>query len=268
MTNKAPRPILLLLSSLALVGCAALPQPDIDAPQADLETVQSALPDEAGSLRYRIDAAKITLKTYRAGWLAGLAHSHVMTTERVVGEILLAEDRSRSVAMVTFRPWDLVLDDPEERANAGAGFESERSQADIEATRTRMLGPRGFDSNVHPFVTTQIRWQAQDEVGIEISFRDDVVSVNAPVRWQEADGRIEATSAFTLTHQDLSLKPYSAFLGALAVAQPIDVSIELSASRVAERVTDRIPERDTDRVTERDPDRVPDPVPDSPGSRL
>ncbi|MGE0621408.1 MAG: hypothetical protein AB7I04_07890 [Pseudomonadales bacterium] len=226
---QKPLALLLLLASIA--GCAALPQPEVHAPLLDVPPGYE-VPPGAGTL-YRIDRADLTLHTYRAGWLSGLAHNHVMETDTVRGDIRLSEPLSASAARLYFRPWDLVLDDPDARAAAGPGFESERTAADIAATRTRMLGPRGFDSNDHPFVVADVRWADETALALTLHFRDRQVEVRAPAQWQISAQRIDASAGFDIDHTELGIRPYSAFAGAIAVAEPIRVRIVLSALRVS-----------------------------------
>jgi hypothetical protein len=208
-------------------GCAALPQPDVREPSVTRPPDYS---DPAGRGRlYRIEEARLTLHTYRAGWLSRLAHNHVIETHEVHGAIRLDSPRNRSAGRLYFRPWDLVLDDPGARAAAGPGFESPRSPADVAATRARMLGPRGFDSNEHPFVVVDARWADETHVMLVIHFRATTLDRLVPVAWRLADNRLTASADFELTHTSLGIRPYSAFAGAIAVADPIRVRLTLSA---------------------------------------
>ena len=172
--------------------------------------------------------------TYRAGWLKGMAHGHVMTTDRIDGAIHLAERIEQSTAVLYFRPWDLVLDDPDARATAGAGFESMRTAEDIEATRRRMLGPKGFDSNAHPFVLAEIRWQNHATAAVDIVMKGERFSFEIPIDWSTDEDHLRVAADFEFSHRALGLRPYSAFAGAIAVAEPIRIRLILSATPVAE----------------------------------
>jgi len=223
---------LLGIALLTLVaGCAALPQPEVVPPARDVPP-DYVEPSGTGAL-YRIDQADLTLHTYRAGWLSGLAHNHVMETDAVQGTIHLTQSRFGSLARLYFRPWDLVLDDPAARTVAGPGFESKRTAADIAATRSRMLGPRGFDSNAFPFVVVDVRWVDEKSVALSIHFRDRVISMPVPLIWQITERRIDASADFEIDHATLGIRPYSAFVGAMAVAEPIRVQLVLSAKRAS-----------------------------------
>jgi len=223
---------LLLATALCLAGCAGLPQPDVVPPSEPLsERGHLDLPSAAPGTLYRFEAAELILKTYRGGWLGNLSHGHVMTSRQVQGEILLTAEREGSRAALAFRPWDLVLDDPEARRAAGPGFESTRTEADIAATRTRMLGPRGFDSNAHPLVKIEATWLTQTRAALEVHFRGERFQHEVDVTWEVNDEQLVASSSFRLNHADLGLKPYSAFAGAIAVANHIDVEVDLTARR-------------------------------------
>ncbi len=218
-----------LVVLLAMAGCATLPQPDVFPPTAAVPETLPAPPP--GTVSYRITAADLEIHTYRAGWQAGRAHNHVMETTAVAGEVYLGEPIEVSKAILYFRPWDLILDDPDSRLAAGDGFESTRTAADIEATRVRMLGPKGFDSNQHPFVFVHVAWSDPESVALEIEFRGSRFPFEVPASWTLDEERIELTADFQLTHAALGIKPYSAFAGALAVAEEIRVQLSLSAER-------------------------------------
>ena len=214
-----------------LTGCALLPQPEIRPTEAAVPDSLPAAPDAAGTYTsYRIDQARLIIHTYRAGWMQGLAHNHVMTTNTLGGSIHLAEPIRDSTATLYFRPWDLVLDDPDERTAAGPGFESKRTPADIAATRTRMLGPQGFHINDYPFVTIRVRWVSETRVSLAIRFRDGDIDLEAPVPWSRDTDRLEITTDLELSHEALGIRPYSAFFGAIAVAEPIRIQLQLSAT--------------------------------------
>jgi hypothetical protein len=222
---------LILLACGLVSACALLPQPAIevpalDQPGVDWQEVVSA-PD---STPFRVVAADLIIKTHRGGWLSGLAHNHVMTTHALDGIIHLGAEPRNTLAVLYFRPYDLVLDDPAARKRAGPGFESDRSQSDVAATRTRMLGPKGFDSNLHPFVLIRVEPAGSSEVNLQILFKDEAYLHQVPVDWDLKDGSLRITSAFTLTHQQLGLRPYSAMLGAIGVSEDIEVEIVITAT--------------------------------------
>jgi len=213
-----------------LSGCALLPQPPIEPPVDSAPSAERLdIAADADSVPFRIATAELTIKTYRGGWLPGISHNHVMTTDKLGGVIHLSEDRSKSRAIAYFRPYDLVLDDPTTRQQAGIGFESERSEQDILATRTRMLGPAGFASNDYPFVLIRIEPVSLSEVNLEIGFREGIYHHQLPLAWELVDGTLNITGQFKLTHSQLGLKPYSALAGAIGVADDVDVEIVLSA---------------------------------------
>jgi hypothetical protein len=64
---------------------------------------------------------------------------------------------------------------------------------------------------------------------VEIRFRDGSIPVEVPITWQQTNGRIEVAADFELSHRALGIRPYSAFAGAIAVADPIRVQLRLSA---------------------------------------
>ena len=221
---------LLLASGLLAGGCALLPQPEVLPPGDGAPPSTAAPPDTS---HYRITRADLEIHTFKAGWLANLSHAHVIETHTLGGDIHLAEPMAGSSARLYFRPWDLELDNPDSRIAAGAGFESTRTSEDIAATRTRMLGPRGFHSNEHPWVVIDVGWQDPEQVRLNIRFRDQSHPFTVPLDWSMEDGVINAKADFELSHRALGIRPYSAFAGAIAVADRIRVQLTLSAQAAA-----------------------------------
>ena len=215
--------LLLLLAS----GCALLPQPEVYPPVEPMPAQQSSA--DPSAVTYELVQARVEIHTFRAGWLSGIAHNHVLESDGMAGQIWVATPIEASTARLQFRPWDLELDNPESRIAAGAGFESTRTAADIEATRTRMLGPKGFHSNEHPWVVIDVAWQSTEVVSLQIQFRDAVYPIDVPVRWSLQEDVLEASADFELSHRALGIRPYSAFAGAIAVADRIRVQLDLSA---------------------------------------
>jgi len=223
----------LLLAVILLAGCAALPQPEISPVAVDVPAdfpFSRYLQRPPGQV-FSVDQSELVIKTYRAGWLKGLAHSHVLTASTLNGLIFLDPAGRASMADLYFRPYDLVLDDPQARAAAGPEFESIRTESDVAATRLRMLGPRLLDSNDHPFIRIHVApGPAPGEVLLSIVLRSQTTTRLMPVEWSDSAERLEVRASFRLTHAELGLKPYSAFAGALAVAEPVDVMVALRAS--------------------------------------
>lgn len=229
----ADRTWCLLLAVLLLAGCAALPQPQIAPVTVDVPAdfpFDRYLQRPAGQV-FLVDQSELVIKTYRAGWLKGLAHSHVLTTSTLKGLVLLDPAGKASMADLYFRPYDLVLDDPEVRAAAGPEFAPVRTESDVAATRLRMLGPRLLHSNDHPFIRLHVEpGRASGEVLLSIVLRSHTATRLMPVEWSISAERLEVRASFRLTHAELGLKPYTAFAGALAVADSVDVVVALRAS--------------------------------------
>lgn len=225
---------LVLLACLLLAGCAALPQPEIAPVLAEVPH-DFPLPyyhQKSATDVFEVTEAALTIKTYRAGWLKNLAHAHVMTTDTLTGFIHIDPEDTVSRANLYFRPYDLILDDPEARAEAGPEFSSHRSPKDIAATRQRMLGPRQLNSNDYPFIQIFVQpGGSAKQAALEIGVRDYLARKTVPISWHKDARQLTVNSEFRIRHDELGLQPYSAFAGALAVAQQIEVSLALVAIR-------------------------------------
>lgn len=225
--------------TLLMGSCVLLPQPPIDAPvlHSPVDFPVTEYLKAASGTVYEISRGELLIRIYRGGWLSGLAHNHVISTDTIRGYALIEGPQGDRAALY-IRPWDLVLDDPAQRLAAGAGFESQRSAGDVAATRTRMLGPHGLHSNAYPFIIARIRpsvdWRTAT---IDLEFGGEGHRLTVPIRRVSTSGRMIVETEIVLSHAALGLKPYSAFAGAIGVADRIDlrarIEIEVSAGRRA-----------------------------------
>lgn len=221
--------LLLSIGLLTLTGCAS---------QRPLPPLPDTAPASFPSDRYLtgdvldIRNGRLTLAVYRGGRLARLGHNHIITSDAVQGRVRRAEnnDLSASYADLYLPLASLVVDPPEARAAAGPDFSSTPSERDRQGTLANMLGPRLLDAEQHPYLSAAVTLISSNLANVELRIRDQDSSHEVPVTITPLGDGLLIAANFSVTHDELGLTPFSAFGGAVAVADPIRVSLQLEAT--------------------------------------
>jgi len=227
---KKLRPIIFSLVSMVLLACAA------ESPRSPDSTDAIAdVPPSATAVRYRIvpEDTEIVILAYRAGALARLGHNHVIAANEVEGTVFLDAQQGRSSFELRVPVAALKIDEPERRLAEGEEFASQPTPADIEGTGTNMLGPELLDAAQYPVVTvtgTAEGGPDADSVSIRIRIREMESHKVVPMELAVGEGSIAIRGALELTHEELGLTPFSALLGALQVAESIDIRFAITAT--------------------------------------
>ncbi|MCZ6657856.1 MAG: hypothetical protein O7C67_11215 [Gammaproteobacteria bacterium] len=227
--------------SVAVAGCMTYPA----SPTAPSNAIPAQFPTAryaamAPNSVYTIKDAELLIKTYPAGWLKRLSHSHAMTTEQIGGLIYMANSVDASFADLYMRPYDLVIDAADVRAALGAGFERRRSDRAKAATRARMLGSRMLSATEYPFVHVHVQPRTHTAL-LSIRLKADEHHATVPLTWARQGDCLFVASRFTLSHRDLALRGYYAFLGAIGVAEDIDFELRILAARGTNPACDKLP---------------------------
>ncbi len=131
---------------------------------------------------------------------------------------------------------DLIVDDPNLRRDEGDEFSSKLSKQDIARTRSNMLGKRVLNARQYPTVKLTGAGTSGDGpefmLGLSIEIFGRVVELQVPLALQLDEDVLEATGAFQLSHSDLGMRPFSAILGALRVADEIHFKYRIRAQRI------------------------------------
>jgi hypothetical protein len=223
----------LIVAALCLGACAGVPglRPRAAPPPA------VAAPAAAGTVRYRIDAVRseVLILVYRDGRLASLGHNHVVAVRDLSGEVVLAADVTQSSWQLDFPVAALSVDEPQLRAAQGAEFQTRVDAAAIAGTRDHMLGPLLLDGTHYPSIHLQSQQVIGEADGLRVNtrivVRDHAALVEVPVALQRSPDELIASGEFDLTHAELGLTPYSVALGALRVADRMQVRYRLVAQR-------------------------------------
>jgi hypothetical protein len=167
---------------------------------------------------------------YREGSLAFLGHDHVISGRQVHGYAHVPRDRTQARTDI-YLPLDtLIVDEPDLRAEAG--FTSEISQEDIEATRRRMLD-EVLESARYPFVVIHgVCATGAPPCGAleaRVALRGVTRAMRIPIELRSENDRLVVSGRFSVRHSDFGMTPFSALGGALRVADRIDVIFRLEA---------------------------------------
>ena len=187
---------------------------------------------------YRIDSAAsdIHWRVYRSDTLAARGHNHVIAASRISGSVELAQPPHASRFKLEIPVAALVIDAPALRRRYSEDFSKPISTDAIIATRSNMLGPKLLDGVRYPRI--QLRGEAtlRGNKGSEnitipctLLLAGKSIQLRLPTRISITNGLLRASGSFTLSHRQLGLKPFSAALGALQVAENIDFNFVIVA---------------------------------------
>jgi polyisoprenoid-binding protein YceI len=186
---------------------------------------------------YRIDESRSSVywQVYKAGAFARFGHNHVIAAANYDGTVTLAADPADSSFELTIPVADLVVDDPQLRAQKGEDFSSVPSEDDIQGTRKNMLSERVLDGDMFPELEisgSNLSAVGEDaSIDVTIGILGRHVDVTLPVS-VEIDGRtLVASGNFSLTHEDLGMQPFSVMAGALQVGKQIDFFYRIEARK-------------------------------------
>lgn len=204
-----------------------------------------------GATRYLLDpeSSRIWLQLHADGALARLGHTHVIVARQLRGNVWLHPQLDRSALELAIPVNALLVDDPHERAAAGAEF-AEPIDAEARAgTSEHMLGESQLDAAHYPSLTLrslQVRFVdaaantdggADRAVVIEfqVTLREHTAQLSVPVHWHLQGEQLRASGTVEFRQSDLGIEPYSALLGALRVADNVAARFEIVAQRAAKR---------------------------------
>jgi polyisoprenoid-binding protein YceI len=181
----------------------------------------------AGRHQFGTDKGRITLRTFRDGLVAQAGHDLTIDAVRWSGEIVVADDLSPASLEVTVDLGALVV----RGGTGGIKPLSDRDKREIAVTARKVLSA---DRNPEARFTAASFEPSAD--GGTIAGTLTLASQSRPLRLQvsqTAPGRYHAST--TIRQTDFGIKPYSAFLGSLKVADAVEVEVDLDLSQAADQ---------------------------------
>ncbi len=188
-----------------------------------------------GVYQVEAESSDIRMLIHRAGALSWLGHSHIVSVGQLDGTIHVYPELDQSRFELVIPVQGLVLDDPRLRHEEGDEFSTDLSEHDIAGTRRNMLGKRVLNAKQYPIVKLTGTGTRDDgpelvlELSIELLGR--VVELQVPTTLLLDGDVLEATGTFRLSHSDLGMRPFTAMLGALRVAEEMDFKYRVRAQR-------------------------------------
>jgi polyisoprenoid-binding protein YceI len=193
---------------------------------------------ESGAGVYRIDPQKsdVVLLIYRDGALSTFGHNHVVSLKDFKGTIHLLPKLEQSRVELEIPVDRLIVDDAALRRLEGDDFPSQPSNNDIEATRTNMLGEALLNAKQFPVIKVtgtsgpvDAKNSAMLDLSVQLVGRE--IKLTLPCTLKLEGDQLEASGAVELSHRQLGLKPFSALLGSLRVAEQMKFRYRIRASK-------------------------------------
>jgi len=194
--------------------------------------------DEAGVTVYRIDpqASDVRLLVYRDGVLSTFGHNHTVSAKEFTGTIRLQPKLAQSRVELDIPVDRLVVDDAAVRRGEGEDFASQPSENDVAGTRTNMLSAALL--NAAQFATIKVTGtsgavDAKNSAVLDLSVQlvGKEIKLSLPATLKLEGDQLEASGEADLSHGQLGLKPFSALLGSLRVADQMKFKYRIRASK-------------------------------------
>lgn len=193
---------------------------------------------EPGVAIYRIDpkTSDVRLLVYRDGVLSTFGHNHVVSLKDFTGTIHLQPKLAQSRVELDIPVDRLIVDDAAVRRQEGEDFASEPSKDDAAGTRTNMLSNALLNAKQFPAIKVigtsgpvDFKNSAMLDLSVQLVGREIKLAIPATLKL-EGD-QLEASGEIELSHKQLGLKPFSALLGSLRVAEQMKFKYRIQARK-------------------------------------
>lgn len=231
MNNHPFSRIAVLLFVMLAASCARVAR----SPTEPAPGIPGAPVVPRGATLYRVSSAdsSVHIRVYRGGTLSNLGHNHVISSKSVAGQIWTHASIEKSGFDLVLPVSDLIVDDNEARAAAGAEFPLNVPDDAKQGTRRNMLGEAVLDAAHYPRISLQsvaVRGSMNvPQVTARITIKTQSREVLAPLKLALNGKELQATGEFEIKQTDFGIKPYSVALGALAVQDGLKIKFELRA---------------------------------------
>jgi polyisoprenoid-binding protein YceI len=192
----------------------------------------------SGADVYRIDprTSDVRLLVYRDGVFSTFGHNHVVSLKDFTGTIQLQPKLGQSRVELEIPVDRLIVDDAALRRLEGEDFANEPSKGDIAATRANMLSNALLNAEQFPTIKvigTSGPLDAKNSAILDLSVQlvGHEIKLTIPSTLKLQGDQLEASGAVELSHRQLGLKPFSALLGSLRVAEQMKFKYRIRASK-------------------------------------
>jgi polyisoprenoid-binding protein YceI len=187
---------------------------------------------------YRVDpqASDVRLLVYRDGVLSTFGHNHVVSLKDFTGTIHLQPKLAQSRVELEIRVDQLVVDDAAVRSQEGPDFANQPSKDDIAGTRANMLGDALLNAKQFPSIKVTgmsgpVDGKNSAMLDLSVQLVGKEIKLTIPATLKLEGDRLEASGAVDLSHKQLGLKPFSALLGSLRVADKMKFKYRIQARK-------------------------------------
>ncbi|WP_428243291.1 YceI family protein [Gynuella sp.] len=183
---------------------------------------------------YNIDSQQsyFHILTGRAGPLKAFSHRHVIELGPLTGQIQY-QPQGTSTTELVLSPADFLVDRPETTARYPDiwGEETVKESA-AKGTRKNMLSKKLLDAEDFPVITVDINLKQQKNTVFEavVTIKGQSFTFQIPGQLTVNENDLTAIAEFTLTHEQLGLKPFKAMGGAIAVGDEIHFLVHIVAT--------------------------------------
>jgi polyisoprenoid-binding protein YceI len=183
----------------------------------------------AGRHQIGTENGRITLRTFRDGLAAQAGHDLTIEAARWSGELVVGPDLTPQSLIVTVDLGALVVRD----GTGGIKPLTDRDKREIAVSARKVLSADRYPEAT--FAATSFE-PGPDNTGGTIVGTLVLAGQSQPQRLQVSPagpGQYRATT--TIRQTSFGIKPYTAFLGALKVADAVEVEAEVDLSQAAEK---------------------------------
>ena len=192
----------------------------------------------SGADVYHIDSQRsdVHLLVYRDGVLSTFGHNHVVSLKAFTGTIHLHPKLDQSRVVLEIPVDQLIVDDAVLRRQEGEDFANQPSKDDIEGTRANMLGDALLNSKRFPMIKVDgisgpVDANNSAMLDLTVQFVGREIKLKIPSTLKLQSDHLEAAGEVELSHNQLGLRPFSALLGSLRVAEQMKFKYLIRATK-------------------------------------
>ena len=165
--------------------------------------------------------------------MARLGHNHVLSSRSLQGDILVGDKGQEPRVSLVLPVASFTVDKAEQRAEEGGDFPGAVDEGAISGTKKNMLSESLLDGAHFPEIrltSRKVTGLAPDyTMTVAVEVKGQMHDLQVPVRVERGQNEMRATGAFTVTHEELGLTPFTVMGGLLSVKDEIKVRFRIVA---------------------------------------
>lgn len=233
LRSSGPSARLILLGALLLLQTGCRPVREVAPGPTERQPVSLEAPP--GYTRYRVVSSESEVRAlvYRDGPMARLGHNHVLSSRSLQGEILLGGEGQEPRVSLVLPVASFSVDQAELRAEEGDDFPGAVDEDAISGTKKNMLSESLLDAVRFPeirLMSRKVTGSAPDyTMTVAVEVKGQIHDLQVPVRVERGPKELRAAGAFTVTHEELGLTPFTVMGGLLSVKDEIRLRFRIVA---------------------------------------